>query len=121
MIFQHTHEQVLSGQKTQTRRVWKPGHELRMERNVWALYLNGRKRHYAGQQLMVQPGRGQRGVHCIIITRVRYIEDVRQISDEDVQAEGFVSRDEFLALWESMHGQKHEAYMLEFRLGCESI
>jgi hypothetical protein len=55
-----------------------------------------------GNTYAVQPGRGKRAVAHMRITDIRR-EDVRDISDEDVQAEGFYSKFEFLQTWCQMH------------------
>lgn len=82
MIFFHTADKVLSGEKTQTRRL---------------------KGNYAvGKTYSVQPGRGKKAVARIRITLIRR-EDVRWICYNDVLAEGFESSREFLALWVKLH------------------
>ena len=111
MIFQHTIDQVLSGKKHQTRRVWKPGYE-------WDIngLKNGNRIQYAvGQPLAVQPGRGKKGVARI---EVRYMreEDVRNISPDDLRAEGFDSYEEFIRVWQSMHGDNYHALVIGFEL-----
>jgi hypothetical protein len=47
-------------------------------------------------------------------------EDVRTISDDDVKAEGFGSRDEFMQTWEMMH-KTYDAWVIEFELLKESV
>jgi hypothetical protein len=113
VIFQHTAHLVTSGQKTQTRRLWKPDWDFAREwwiapgklmicdcvyhrRSYWLLY-------YVGQKLAVQPGRGQRAIARIEVLRL-WREDVREISDADVRAEGFsTATDRFLSVWTHMH------------------
>lgn len=91
MIFSHTWEKVLSGEKTQTRRLKKPG----QKRSVYKV----------GQTYAVQPGRGKKAVARIRITDI-WEEDVRRISEKDVLAEGFLERRDFLGVWCKMHDTK---------------
>lgn len=132
MIFQHTHEAVMNGTKTQTRRLVKPDHNwltpsLEDSETVLAVWnetlddyipTHGPNIYAVGQTKAVQPGRGKSAVGRIRITAIRR-EDVRQISDSDVTAEGFASREDFLRLWEQMHGPHYDAWVLTFeRVGA---
>ena len=121
MIFQHTWQQVLDGTKTQTRRPVKPGQTLEVAEDsypagVFAEIGSGYYRtvYIVGNTYAVQPGRGKHGVGRIRITGLRR-EDVRTISDDDVKAEGFSSRDEFMQTWEMMH-KTYDAWVIEFEL-----
>lgn len=129
MIFQHTWEKVLSGEKTQTRRIVKECQYLYTgARNGSGLVLpprvswereeavNGRSPYYdgevrdfeglaiyqVGKTYAVQPGRGKAAVARIRITDIRR-EDVRNISLTDVIAEGFPSHEAFWLTWCGMH------------------
>jgi hypothetical protein len=109
MIFQHTWDKVMSGVKTQTRRLAKPGDRLRTVENPFGGYIvqavlsaSGKPRYQVGQTYAVQPGRGQKGLARIRITNIRR-EDVRQISAQDAKAEGFESPLDFLRLWVNLH------------------
>jgi hypothetical protein len=114
MQFAHTWEKVLSGAKTQTRRIVKPGDDWGSWGPYRAVYNGadpngidgvptwGRMRWRINQVLSVQPGRAQKGVARIRITDLR-LEDVRKITDEDAAAEGFWDPDDFLVLWCQMH------------------
>lgn len=125
MIFQHTIDKVLSGQKTQTRRLVSvndvelvrplPQDKMFFQRGetfvaypatetrpVTGIERNGRRWHYVGQEIAAQPGRGKPAAARIRITDIRR-EDVRHISVEDVWAEGFLSKFEFIQTWVSMH------------------
>lgn len=109
MIFQHTIDKVLSGEKTQTRRIVKPGEDNVRRYSVYSnqpaieTVVNGDRVVYQiGKDYAVQPGRGKPAVARIRVTGLRR-EDVRTISDDDVKAEGFSSREEFLYAWVSMH------------------
>ena len=105
MIFQHTLEQVLSGQKTQTRRIIKPGDvAVRSGQDeITAVKTNGRTKWAVGKTYSVQPGRGKPAVARIQITRIRR-ETVSQISEADAIADGFTSRQAFLNTWRHIHG-----------------
>ncbi len=102
MLFVHTLDKVLSGEKRQTRRLVKPGQGLYAGAMDMVLDAKGRHLYYVGQTLAIQPGRGKAAVARLRITDIRR-EDVRDISDEDAIAEGFKSYREFLALWVRMH------------------
>ena len=108
MIFQHTFQKVLDGTKTQTRRRitgdWVRGTGDIAIDCVLVADKTGkyRKKHYVGQELAVQPGRGKKQVARIRITAIRR-EDVRDISDEDGQAEGFLGLCDFAKTWHRMH------------------
>lgn len=58
-----------------------------------------------GKTYAVQPGGGQKAVARIQILSIRR-EDVRQISDADVIAEGFTSAARFFDTWIGMHDPK---------------
>lgn len=112
MIFQHTWEKVLTGEKSQTRRLVKPGEYLD------SLYYDGRHDivRAANNRIVhatsisfepektyaVQPGRGKAAVARIRILSIRR-EDVREISDADVEAEGFQTASDFFIAWVKMH------------------
>lgn len=109
MIFQHTWEKVLSGEKTQTRRLIKPDEAWATDKNDYPLHtivLSGIRRKYiVGRVYGVQPGRGKKVIAHICIHNIRK-EDVRNISDSDVKAEGFWGRIEFLDTWIAMHDKR---------------
>ena len=119
MIFQHTLDKVLSGEKTQTRRIVKPGETFEpadpicgYPAGVYCWKRNfaqtARPVYIAGKTYAVQPGRnefahwyynGGEWVELrICVTDIRR-EDVREISDEDVQAEGYESHAAFWLTW----------------------
>lgn len=108
MIFAHTIDKVLSRQKRQTRRLVKPGEELIEPAFPPFSYIkyvkNGkdRIRYMEGCSYAVQRGRGIKAEGRIEITGIR-MEDVRNISDEDVKAEGFHERWDFWWTWVCMH------------------
>lgn len=114
MIFQHTWEKVLSGEKTQTRRLVKLGDmPTFISANTWRFHTdpkmgysgvknNNRWRWHINQELAIQPGRGQKAIGRLRINYIRR-EDVREISVEDAKAEGFYERSDFITTWCQMH------------------
>lgn len=119
MIFQHTLEQVLNQQKSQTRRVIQPGeYAVRSRYNMISVVHNGRKKWCVGETYAVQPGRGKSAVARIQITRIKS-QYVTRISTSDAIAEGFSSRQEFLKTWLDIHGDSGLAsrvWVLQFQL-----
>lgn len=111
MIFQHTHEAVLSGRKTQTRRIYNQetdcldgkiigtGENIRF---LHAFYSKGRLKWGAWREYAVQPGRAKKAVGLIRITGMA-IERLQSITEDDARAEGVASVEEFRALWDKIH------------------
>ncbi len=114
MIFQYTIDKVLDGSKTQTRRIYKPNkhYPSYSDNTYWAVYgVQGAPPIYeVGHTYAVQPGRGKKSVARIRVTSIR-LEDVRCISQADVEAEGFTSRGEFLETWSKMHDVTAHGYL----------
>lgn len=108
MLFQHTWSKVLNGEKTQTRRIRKPGDEffpedLGMPSAVMHKGFSAYRLMWeVGRTYAVQTGRTQPGVARIRITSIR-CEDVREISEADVKAEGFETASDFFITWCKMH------------------
>lgn len=112
MIFQFTIDKVLSGEKTQTRRLVKPGQEFFpadmgddaavMHKGFSAYRLV----YEVGKTYAIQPGRGKAAVARLRITGIRRV-DARDIDPRDAQAEGFVSATHFMLLWTKMHDPEH--------------
>lgn len=113
MIFQHTIDKVLSGEKTQTRRIVKPGDVrvcVEMPFGGWqpvkitgiGKYNQPIIRWEIGKTYAVQGGRKHKARGRIRVTDLR-IEDVRNISEADVKAEGFRDRFHFMQTWTAMH------------------
>ena len=116
MIFQHTYEQVMNDRKTQTRRLFKEGDygwvcgEASNGKLRYSQVSNQQgdkifNRWTVGKTYAVQPGRGQKAIGRIHILDIRR-EDVRNISHEDVKAEGFIDRSHFTLTWCNMHDKK---------------
>lgn len=116
MIFQHTHQAVLSGRKTQTRRVWTRDDRLDLVTNpllrIWQPFRGqhvltnaGRLKYATGNTYAVQPGRGKRAVGRIRVTGLR-IEGLQSITEAGARAEGVNSVEEFRTLWDKIHGKK---------------
>lgn len=118
MIFAHTLDKILCGEKRQTRRLVKPGEQLITSVDKVAVVAK-RTVYEVGKTYAVQPNRGKKAVARILLTGLQR-EKVRDISSADAIAEGFLSRDEFLKTWRSIHGAKadleHEVWVLEFEL-----
>ena len=135
MIFAHARDAVFDRTKIQTRRLWKDGDFLNEAKSltprlmmvgeplydgnqVIGINRNGRQftRWQVGKTYAIQEGRGTKSIGRIRITNIRLDTDIRNISEADVKAEGFETRAEFVALWESMYGKQYQAWVLEFEL-----
>jgi hypothetical protein len=108
MIFQHTIDKVLSGEKTATRRLIKPneysiGLTLPMVCYHAEGHGNDRVKWHVGQSIAVQPGRGKSAVARIRIESIERDDDVRDITAEEAKAEGFDGPSRFLEAWTKMH------------------
>lgn len=117
MIFAHTLDQVITGQKRQTRRLVKADEYFEDNRRITK---KGQRTLYeVGKSYAVQPNRGKKAVARILLTNLRK-ERLDTITDADAKAEGFSSREEFLVTWRAIHGQdadlSREVWVLEFEL-----
>ena len=83
MIFQHTWEKVLSGEKTETTRWWD-GFPYKL-----------------GRSYAVQPGRGRKSVGRIVIDGIRYCLVSGQLPY--YKEEGFESQEAFWAALRKIH------------------
>jgi hypothetical protein len=124
MIFSHTLDLVLSGVKSQTRRLKKPHEHLYPTEpgTVYGETRAGIRRVYqVGMIYAVQPGRAKKAVAFIRLTAIRD-QRVMSISEADAIAEGFDSPESFFAAWRAIHGAKADlqawVWVLEFEL-CE--
>ena len=114
MIFQHTHKWIFgvspaTGQpKIHTRRIIKPGQKLVQHVGDDGFDLPvvisqaGKRLHYSGQVVAVQPGRTMKGDGKIRILEIQQ-QDVRNITNNDACAEGFYHALDFLITWCGMH------------------
>ena len=106
MIFQYTLERVLSGKKTQTRRVCRPAETAIYapdQKTILAITHNGRQKWCVGRTYGVQPRHGVAQVARIRLRAIRQ-EIVGDISPADALAEGFTDRQDFFATWHTMPG-----------------
>lgn len=127
MIFQATWEQVVSGAKTQTRRIVKWDEykapyglavpketikSVRVPRSRNGVELPSHVVYEVGKQYAVMPARGVRGLRKVADIQITCIrrEDVREISEADAVAEGFGYKYYpseayfgFIETWASMH------------------
>jgi hypothetical protein len=98
---------VLAGTKTQTRRVVKPGEQLWAPResrfNGGVFTAKKRAKWREGYTTAIVPGRGKHAVGRVLIKEIREDVNVRDIKWEDVLAEGFATKWEFLQTWITMH------------------
>jgi hypothetical protein len=111
MIFKQIDE-ILSGRKTQTRRLWK-------DEAAWivgradngklsysqVVHPSGRTRYERDKTYAIVPKRGAKGIgQRIRIVQIRR-EHVQDITEADAKAEGVNSVEEYKALWESINGK----------------
>src|SRR5215207_1551292 len=120
MIFQHTWPLILSGIKTQTRRLTNAkDQEIRGRYNrIEAVLSNGRVKWRVGKLYAVQIGRGKSQIARIEITSINS-EIVSRITNAGAIKEGFQSRNEFFELWKTMHGVeslKSRVWVVTFQL-----
>ena len=102
---------VLSGDKTQTARIWKPYYRFGVYDGKVAVIsrTSGSYLYYAGGIRAVQPGRGQHSVARIRILKL-WSQDVRFYDDADAHREGFSGLYTFLDTWVRMHDKPAAAY-----------
>lgn len=104
-------ELILTGRKTQTRRVVSDNPRSPWYRERCALKVN---HAYA-----VCPGRGKAAVAKVLIVNRPWRQRVDQITDGDAVAEGFISRTDFEDYWRRLHGSYDpdtEVWRVEFAL-----
>lgn len=124
MIFQYTLELLLSGRKTQTCRLTKPGETpvFGNDGAIVAVTAGGRDKYRVGKTYAVQPART-----AAAVARIRLIgierKRIQEISDAEALAEGYDTREQFFAVWRGVHGEKKlnaEVWALRFELAEEN-
>lgn len=106
MIFSDVrYRQTLDGTKTQTRRPEKRGDigVQSLDGTFVVVYRGNRKLWEIGHRYAVQPKRGAHSGGTFELVRIRR-EHAEMISDEDVVAEGFATKEEFLAVIHKLYG-----------------
>jgi len=126
MIFQHTIEQLLKGEKTQTRRPVKEGDRPLLDEDGKVMAVENRNaagrpftRYRVGAEYAVQPGRGKHSVGRIELLEIRYCEHAGQLSERDARAEGYGTADGFRETYGVIHDSRELArpcWALTFRL-----
>lgn len=97
-------EKILAGEKTETRRVVKPGET--------------ECRYVPARDYALQPGRRRRVVGRIAITNV-HRERLGEITHEGALREGFPTVRAFLDYWRRLHGRvdpEQEVWVIGFEL-----
>jgi len=105
---QYSIDKIFAGQKTQTRRIVKPGDTFD---GGLIVHHNGRIKYQVEQTYAICPGRGKPQIARFRLLSIRR-EDVRQISYADALAEGFDSEEAFLNVWVRMHDTPMMGYPL---------
>jgi hypothetical protein len=133
-LFQHTLKQLLTGQKTETSRLALPepdgtsckGTEMIQYPNGTKSVMRGADMRWfpkwqVGKDYAIQPNRGVKAVGRYRIEDIWW-QDVRSLSNAQVQAEGFASYDDFMRLWIRMHGtDKFEAWRMEISVLWDTV
>lgn len=111
MIFKQ-HDLVISGRKTQTRRLWKPTwqHGSPDGWPIVAIINNGRVQYAFGRLLPIIPKRAQPAIRidgeiarvCVVALRR---ERLQEITEADAIAEGVNSVAEYRELWTAINGK----------------
>ncbi|MBZ0291403.1 MAG: ASCH domain-containing protein [Anaerolineae bacterium] len=134
MIFTPEHcELILSGCKTQTRRVVKGGEILLEVSNCHMVYIKNRIKWEVGKTYALQPGRGKKAVGRIRITDIRK-EPLQELSTEDAIAEGVVLKDyvgprlRYSNLWDSINTRKGirwndnpDVWVITFEMAADQV
>jgi hypothetical protein len=116
MIFQYSYEKVLAAEKTQTRRIVKPEetaiyHHSQMstpcgsDDRIVTVKSGSRVKWQVGMAYAAQPGRTQKAVGHIRLKSIRK-ELLQDVSDGDVRAEGFETREAFHEIWDTVHSKR---------------
>lgn len=113
MIFQHTYQKVLNGEKTETRRLVNEGDHLSVTTtgyttgpgSVCIVDHREKVRWALDRPYKVQPGRTKKGVASIRFTEFSR-ERVQDITDEGARREGVENIETFKHLWNEVHTQE---------------
>lgn len=115
-------ERVLSGTKTQTRRLKKPGERgvVRPPHRFDTCVVDGHNRLKWKERNIYAacPGRGKVQQGRIRIKEIRE-ECLSSISEADARAEGFASREDFFQAWDQINGKGNrdvDVWVLKFEL-----
>lgn len=120
MLFQHTLDLVLSGKKTQTRRIVAPNDaaEYADDGTITAVKTGGRDKYRVGKTYAVQPARGKPAVARIRMLAIEH-KRASDATTHDARAEGVATREAFFEMWRSVHGADKvdaEVWVLTFEL-----
>jgi hypothetical protein len=118
-------EKILRDEKTQTRRLVKPGEKgaIYPDGRIWAVWdRSGHLKWEVGRTYAVCPGCGKPGIGRIRLTAIRK-EGLLELSREDEIAEGFHLEGYFFITWNRIHNMRGErvldnpdVWVLEFEL-----
>jgi len=140
MIFTPEHcDMILRGEKTQTRRVAKPGEtwEPYSEAVITSSYRLPlphqmspvkRVKWQVGKTYALQPGRGKSEVGRIRITDIQIELGVQCMHEDEIIAEGYSSIEEYALVWDSINTQKGtrwvdnpDVWVLTFELMADNL
>lgn len=133
-LFQHTLGQLLRGEKTETSRLALPEadgeHIIGREMIQYPMGIKSvmrgtaqgwRVKWQVGSEYAIQPRRGVKSIGKYRLVDIWW-QDLRSLSNAQVQAEGFESFDDFVYLWTKMHGTNvFEAWRMEIEVLYETI
>jgi hypothetical protein len=95
-------QQVLRGEKTETRRLAKAGDYCGTYGDLFECKDKGVRRVYRlGDTVAITPGRGKKATGRARIVYLR-VEPLLSITEEGARAEGVADRGEYLALWDKL-------------------
>lgn len=120
MIFQYTLVQVLSGEKTATSRLVKPGDVAVYGDNqqIEAVVANGRDKYRVGKTYAVVPARGKPQVARIRLLGIKR-KKVSETTTAEAKMEGDTSIEGFFETWRKAYGEGKldaEVWFLTFEL-----
>lgn len=110
MIFQHTHELVMSGAKTESSRIAKDGETFAVVDGKPTVFTaSGRIKYQVGQVRAVQPARTAKGIGLVRITGIEDKSPVDRCTLESAGREVgmepcLYAYYKFMEIWNSIHG-----------------